>query len=92
MYAIPENVRQRLLLAHLTPARLTQVFDGLARAINEQGVNDAAVELEYAMKGETFGEADLLPSIIIGLQKAVPTPPKPVLVLPELELPEGTRG
>lgn len=84
MFTIPETVRQRLLLAHLTPARLTQVFDALAVAINERGVDDAAIDLEYTQAGDAFDTEDLLPSITIGLRKAVP-PPK--LELPKLELP-----
>ena len=82
MFAIPENVRQRLLLAHLTPARLTQIFGALAQAINDQGLNDGCVELEYTLPGEQFSDADLLPYISIGLRKAVPTPPRPKLELP----------
>ena len=82
MYAIPENVRQRLLLARPTPALLTQLFEGLAKAINGRGLNDACVELEYTLPGEQFGDADLLPYISIGLRKAVPTPERPKLELP----------
>ena len=82
MFAIPENVRQRLLLAHLTAARLTQLFEALTKAINEQGLNDACIDLQYTLDGEQFGDADLLPYISIGLRKAVPTPARPKLELP----------
>jgi hypothetical protein len=34
------------------------------------------------LPGDVFNEADLLPSITIGLRKAVPPPPKPKLELP----------
>jgi hypothetical protein len=82
MHAIPETIRQRLLLAHLTPARLTQLMESLAEAINVRGIDDAALDLEYTLPGEVYGEGDLLPSITIGLRKAVPTPPAPKLELP----------
>ena len=86
MYAIPENLKQRLLLMRPTPARITQLFEGLAKAINEQGINDAGITLEFTLDGEAFGEADLIPTITFGLEKAVPTPERP-----KLELPDGTR-
>jgi hypothetical protein len=72
MYTIPENVRQRLLLAHLTPARLSLFFEALVKGLNEQGLDDAGVNLEYTLAGEVYGEGDLLPSITIGVRKAVP--------------------
>jgi hypothetical protein len=84
MYSIPESVKARLLLAHLTPARLTQLFDTLALAINDQNMDDACVELDYTHEGEVFGDMDLLPTITIGLRKAVPPPH---LILPKLETP-----
>ena len=72
MFKIPENVRQRLLLAHLTPARVTSVFEALANGINQQGLDDAASNLDYTLDGEVFNEPDLLPTITFGLRKAVP--------------------
>jgi hypothetical protein len=82
MFKVPDNIRQRLLLAHLTPARLSQVADALEKGINEHNLDDAAIDLEYTLPGDVFNEADLLPSITIGLRKAVPPPPKPKLELP----------
>jgi hypothetical protein len=82
MLRIPDNIRQRLLLARPTPARLTQIMEALEKAINERQENDDAVELEYTLAGEVYGEADLLPSITISLRRAVPLPPKPKLELP----------
>jgi hypothetical protein len=82
MFAIPENVRQRLLLAHLTAPKLTQIFEALSKVINERGLNDACINLAYTLDGEQFGDADLLPYICIGLRKAVPTPERLKLELP----------
>ena len=79
MYVIPAAIAQRLLLAHLTPARLTELFKALVDAMNKQGLDDAALELEYSLPGEVYGPNDLLPSITIGLRKAHQ--------IPRLELP-----
>ena len=82
MFKVPEIIRQRLLLAHLTPARLTQIVNALEEGVNKFGTDDASIELEYTLAGEVYGEADLLPVITIGLYKAVPSPPSSKLELP----------
>jgi hypothetical protein len=73
-FRVPDAIRQRLLLAHLTPAKITSIIDGLERAVNERHFDDAAVDFEFVLKGEVFGASDLLPTITFGLRKAVPTP------------------
>jgi hypothetical protein len=81
-FTIPQNIRQRLLLAHLTPAKVTSIIDALEKGINERRLDDAAVDFEFVMEGEVFGASDLLPTITFGLRKAVPPPPAPKLELP----------
>jgi hypothetical protein len=85
-FQIPVEVRQRVLLALLTPARLTQVFSSLEEAINRHGIPDAAITLEYVREGEVYGLTDLLPSVTFGVRKAQPdavmAPPPPRLILP----------
>ena len=86
MSKLPENLRQRILFARPTPARLSAIYTGLEQAINERNLDDAFVDLDFVFEGEEFGENDLLPSMTFRLRRAVP-PPK--LILPELELPKG---
>ncbi len=68
-FKIPESIRQRVLLAHLTPARVTELLNALEAAINKKGFNDAAINIEYTRDGEVYNEGDLLPSITFGLRK-----------------------
>jgi hypothetical protein len=68
-FKIPETIRQRVLLAHLTPARMTELFNALEAAINKKGLRDAAINVEYTRDGEVYNEGELLPSITFGLRK-----------------------
>jgi hypothetical protein len=82
-FTVPENIRQRLLLSRLTPAKITSIIDALEQGINERHLDDAAVDFEFVLGGEVFGASDLLPTITFGLRKAVPPPPAPKLELPK---------
>ena len=82
MFAVPPLLLQRVQLAQLTPARLTEIFRALESAINKHGTEDASITLEYTLRGEVFGDADLVPVLTLGLRKAVPSPTKPQLELP----------
>jgi hypothetical protein len=82
MFKINETTLQRVQLAQLTPARMTEILRALEAAINKYGTEDASVTLEYTLPGEAFSETDLLPMLTVGLQKAVPSPTKSGLELP----------
>ena len=82
MFTIPTLLLQRVQLAQLTPARLTEILRALEAAINKHGTEDASITLEYTLRGEVFGEPDLVPILTLGLRKAVPSPTKPRLELP----------
>jgi hypothetical protein len=85
-YEIPVEVRNRILMAHLTPARLAQIFAALETGLNQQGLNQASIVLGYDREGEVYGLTDLQPAIIFAVRKAqsngVVGPPPPRLVLP----------
>ena len=82
MFKINEATLQRVQLAQLTPARLAEIFRALEAAINKHGTEDASITLEYTLRGEVYGESDLVPVLTLGLRKAVPSPAKPGLELP----------
>jgi hypothetical protein len=82
MFTIPALLLERVQLAQLTPARLTEILRALEAAINKHGTEDASITLEYTLRGEVYGESDLVPVLTLGLRKAVPSPAKPGLELP----------
>ena len=84
MFKINEATLQRVQLARLTPARMTEILRALEAAINKHGTEDASVTLEYTLSGEVFSETDLVPVLTLGLRKATPSPAKPRLELPGL--------
>ena len=84
MFKINEATLQRVQLARLTPARMTEILRALEAAINKHGTEDASVSLEYTLSGEVFSETDLVPVLTLGLRKAIPSPAKPRLELPGL--------
>jgi len=60
-------------LARLTPARMTEILRALEAAINKHGTEDRLSYPGIHVAGEVFSETDLLPVLILGLRKAVPT-------------------
>jgi hypothetical protein len=82
MFDIPEALRNRVLRAKLTPAKLAQIFMAIAQKMNNDGLDDAAVDFDFALPDDVFGASDLLPSITFGLRKAIVPPPAAKLVLP----------
>ena len=72
MFKINETTLQRVQMARITPARMTEVLRALETAINKYGTEDASITLEYAQDGDVFTEVDLIPVVTIGLRKAVP--------------------
>ena len=87
MFQIHPATLQRVQLARLTPARMTEILRALEAAINKHGTEDASVTLEYTLPGEVFSGTDLLPVLILGLRKAIPNavdvPAPSGLVLPD---------
>ena len=66
MFKINEATLQRVQLARLTPARMTEILRALEAAINKYGTEDASVSLEYTLSGEVFSATDLVPVLTVG--------------------------
>ena len=81
VYKINEVTLQRVQLARITPARMTEILQALETALNKYGTEDASVTLEYVQEGDVFTEVDLVPTLTIGLRKAIPADSSPRLVL-----------
>lgn len=81
VYKINEVTLQRVQLARITPARMTEILQALETALNKYGTEDASVTLEYVQDGDVFTEVDLVPVVTIGLRKAIPADSSPRLVL-----------
>ena len=85
-FTVPAGLRQRVLLSRPTPAQLTRIMDVLEEGLNKHNLDDAAINLEFTLPGEVFGDDDLLPTIIVGLRKANATgqpSPQTRLILPD---------
>ncbi len=60
---------------------MTEILQALETALNKYGTEDASVTLEYVQEGDVFTELDLVPTLTIGLRKAISTDSSPRLLL-----------